>query len=97
MLVEPLALPPLNAKGPIAVTPLGPLPACATRETTPAGVPLAELTPMVNCASCPCVRVMGFVAGLVARDKVTELAVKFDFQLFTRLAALSDPSPVAKS
>ena len=46
---------------------------------------------------CPCVSVMGLVAGLVASERVIVDGVKFDFQPFTRLATLTDPSPVARS
>ncbi len=45
----------------------------------------------------PCVRVMGVVTGLVESARVILEGVKFEFQLFTKFATLTEPNPVAKS
>ena len=51
----------------------------------------------VKLTGCPCVSVMGLVAGLV--DSVRDVVglVKLDFQLLTKFATLTEPNPVAKS
>ena len=52
---------------------------------------------MVKLIGCPWVSVMGLVAGLVESDRVVVEGVKFEFQLFTKFATLTEPKPVAKS
>ena len=96
-MVEPETLPPLSVKGPMPVTLLGLLPVCAISEPSPAGVPLLAATLIVKLIGWPCVNVMGLVAGVVESERVVEDGVKLDFQLFTKLATLTDPNPVAKS
>src|SRR5271157_266655 len=97
MMVESETLPPLSVKGPMPVRLLELLPVCAMRETPPVGVLLPAATLMVKLTGWPCVSVMGLVAGLVESERVVEDGVKLDFQLFTKLATLTDPNPVAKS
>jgi hypothetical protein len=99
MLVEPDALPPFSVKGPMPVVGLTPwlLLICGINETSPVGDPLPELTLTVKLIGCPCVNVSGLVAGVVESERVVVGTVKFDFQLLTKLATLTEPNPVAKS
>ena len=96
-MVELETLPPLRVKGPMPVLLFEAVPACAMRETSPAGVPLPEATPMVKSTGCPCTCVMGLVVGVVESERVVVVVVKLDFQLFTKFATLTEPNPVAKS
>ena len=96
-MVELETAPPLRVKGPMPVTLVELLPVCAIRETSPAGVPLPEVTSIVKLIACPWVRVMGLVAGLVESARVAVEGVKFEVQLFTKFAALTEPKPVARS
>jgi hypothetical protein len=88
MTVEPEAVPPLpSVKGPIPrVPPLGP----PISDTSPAAEVGVTLT--VKLADWPWVRVVGDMESVVAEDvKLTE------DQFFTKFAALTVPSPVARS
>jgi hypothetical protein len=98
----PEAPPPLSVKLPTAVVGLFPplLLTCAISETSPVGVPVPEegATVMLTLTACPCVSVMGLVAGVVESERVVVEGVKLtEVQLFTRFAALTEPNPVAMS
>ncbi len=76
------------------------LPVCAMSETSPVGVPAPDwgATWMLRLTGWPCVRVMGLVAGVVESESVVVVGAKLtELQFFTRFAALTEPSPVAKS
>src|SRR5579859_176761 len=63
-----------------------------TRETVPVGVPDPEVTWMVTLTGCPWV--MGVEIGanvVVVEEKLTK------FQLLTRFAVFTEPSPLARS
>src|ERR1039458_2458260 len=101
MLVELVTAPPLRVKGPMPVELLvRSAPSGAIRETSPVGVPPVAPTVILKLTACPCATVIGLVPGGLApvdSKRVVVLGVKFDFQLFTKLATLTEPSPVAKS
>ena len=52
---------------------------------------------MVKSIGCPCTSVMGVAGGVGVSVSVEVVVVKLDFQLFTKFATLTVPSPVARS
>ena len=56
-----------------------------------------EATLTVKLIGCPCVSVMGLVAGVVKSERLVVVVVKLEVQLLTRFATLTEPNPVAKS
>ena len=68
------------------------------RETSPVGVPEPDVTFMVTLTGWPCVRVIGLVGGVVESANMVLVEWKLAFvQFFTRFAAFTVPSPVARS
>ena len=96
--MDPVKLPPLRVKGPMPVWPLALAPVWGINETSPVGVPPPPVTLAVKLTGCPCTidtSVKGEL-GLVSVSDVV-VVVKLEVQLFTKLATLTVPNPVARS